>query len=175
MLKSKIFIVLILILTISLMSYGQEKKYFVQHVRVTEIKDVPEMPILSKALPTFQSVNNWLSAVCNSKKPTKAIETYHIYFLEEDSEIVLLIVGLNFSQKNDVVKTRIDFYPENSSYSIPFNTFKDLTHEELLRYLCTQIKEFTKSEKFINSFLSEAKSLTTNVSEELWVNRFLSK
>jgi hypothetical protein len=76
--------------------------------------------------------------------------------------ILVSLVGTNKYQedKNRLV-INIDFEPEDTYFNLPKKEYKSLKREQVLERLTAQLKEFTKTDKFLHSFLAKANVITT--------------
>ncbi|MBN8854505.1 MAG: hypothetical protein BGO55_21480 [Sphingobacteriales bacterium 50-39] len=135
-----------------------------QDTTLVEIGDdednLPEVTIES----SFKTLNEWLFAICDSDKPTKAIAKYSLGLIEAEHERILFLVGIN----TDSRRMFIDFRPTNMYFLIPNDRYKNLNKEQLISQLTTDLIEFTNTDKFKSSFLAESKSVTFNDSIVIW-------
>lgn len=132
-----------------------------------EMEDPPPPNLSSK----FSTLEDWLTAICEGEKPTKAIEIFNFGLFESESptEYIISISGTNkYVKENQSIITKIDFKPKNEYYKISDNYFKNLNREEVIKKLTSQIRAFTNTNEFKKSFLAQSKSITTDFSGEIW-------
>jgi hypothetical protein len=137
-------------------------------VGTVEIDDVgPPPPDFTNSYETLQE---WLFSICDKEQPQKSIETYSFGLFEGQEEYTVSLVGTNKYQedKNRLV-INIDFDPEDVYFNLPDKEFKSLKREQVLERLTAQLKEFTKTNKFLHSFLAKAHVITTEWNgETIW-------
>jgi hypothetical protein len=145
-----------------------EDKIEVQHIEFTSEEDMPEPPspgFTSK----FKSLQEWLLNICDTENPKNAHLTYNFGLFESPNEYILVLTGVNKYDKDQYNSiTRIEFEPANMYFTLPANQYKGLTLEQVRERLSIQLKDFTKTEKFRQSFFQEAKSITTDWKGEIW-------
>ena len=140
------------------MGYGQPSKgdlktTIVQDIQVEEIMEPPPPGLISK----FITVEDWLTNICENNKPKKAIAKYNFGLFEAKDDFTLFLARLNtYEVDKNRSSTRIDFEPKNMYFKLPKSYFKSLTREQLLIKLASDLKAFTKSTKFKNSFFIDA-------------------
>lgn len=141
----------------------QSKSIKIEHIHIEEYADEvpPPPPHLNS---NFKSLQDWLFSVCDSKKPEVLISNYTLGFFESLDDHVLFLVGLN--RHGDT--NRIDFQPSDMYFQLPKSEYKNLTREELMNKLASELKDFTGTKKFKSSFLAQANSITLEDGMEIW-------
>jgi hypothetical protein len=129
-------------------------KYVVQHVHLEEIKDDVEPPPLDLK-PTFKTVEEWLISICNSEKPKNNISRYSIGLFESKDNYILFLVGMNITKNRE----KVDFRPGNMYFLISDAESKKLEREQFISKMLMQLKSFTKTKKFEDSFLAKSNSI----------------
>ena len=145
-----------------------EEQYEVKHVVFTSEEDDPGPPPPGFT-SRFKNLHEWLVNICDNKKPQKQITTYNFGLFEGEDDYTLCFIGTNtYEMSPDHTVTRIDFTPRDMYFALPMKEYKNLEREKVLKRLTLQLKEFIASEKFRHSFLSRAKSITTDWNGEIW-------
>ena len=112
----------------------------------------------------FKTLDDWLVAICDSEKPEKPISTYSVSLFEAVDEDVVCLVGVNEYDNG----SRIDFQPSNAYFKLPGDKYKKSSREQLVNKLIFEFREFTTTQKFKNSFLAQADSITINGTTVIW-------
>ena len=139
------------------------KKIIVKEVHITDTVDVVDPPP-PRLAQTFKDVQQWLTAICGSEKPKKPVSYYETGLFESEKSRVLFLVGMSKSPNSK----RIVFEPRNRYYSIPLGEFKDLSREQLDDKLIDQIKGFTKTKIFSDSYLAQSNSILYQEKTIIW-------
>ena len=156
-----------LVSNISIMDENQENRITMTHVVLRHEVDEPEPP--PRGLTSnFKTVEEWLSNVCDENRPIKPNDAFRVGLFESADDYIVFIVGLNTHGPKEHLITDIDFEPSNMYFRLPENEYQNLTRQELLNKLGAQLFDFIKTDKFRNSFLAEAKSITADFMHELW-------
>ncbi len=96
-----------------------------------------------------------------------AIAKYGLGVFESPDSRVLFLVGLNkYTNPNH---EKIDFEPQNMYFLLPVEDYRDLTWEQLADKLAEQLRDFTKTQKFSNSYLADANSIELNGDKVIWI------
>lgn len=133
-------------------------KVEVRKVTLTEIEDDIEPP--PPDLKTdFKSVQEWLFAVCDGGKPDKSIKFFNLGLFESSDGNTLYLAGINKYEDGHTTHTLIEFEPSNMYCSLSQDWYGGLSREQLLIRLTDELKAFTQSEKFLNSFLASADAI----------------
>jgi len=133
-----------------------KSKSKIEKVHIVETEDDvdPPPPNLKSG---FKNLHDWLSNICDSEKLQKPISEFSLgLFQSENEKNVVYLVGVN---KNDNNET-IDFKPQKMYFMLPKDDYNKLSGEKLIQKLTNELKDFTKTAKFQNSFLSTASSIT---------------
>jgi hypothetical protein len=96
-----------------------------------------------------------------------------LQLFEGEDNYTLCFAGTNtYEISPDHTATRIDFAPTDMYFSLPQSEYKGLKREQVLERLTSRLKEFTTTDKFNHSFLSEAKSIVTDwTGGSIWQNK----
>jgi hypothetical protein len=140
-----------------------QPKRIIQHISLEEtIEDVDLPPSHLKA--TFKTLRDWLSNICESKRPQKPITKFLIGLFESPDDRILFLIGLNTYDK----KVAIDFEPENMYFLLPKTEYNSLNREQLSNKLTIELTKFIKTKKFETSFLAESNSITFDDRVVIW-------
>lgn len=145
-----------------------ERHYEIKDVSFTSEDDVatPPPPGFTSG---FTNLEEWLVNICNDRKPQKPIDTYRFALFERQDAYILCFSGENtYEESKTHTATRIDFAPKDMYFQLPGEEYKNLGREEVLERLTFQLKEFVESDQFKQSFLREAKTITTDWAGEIW-------
>jgi hypothetical protein len=118
----------------------------------------------------FKTLQSWLSNICDKDKPDKAITEYNFNFFESSGEFTLYLTGVNtYEETPSRSITRIEFEPANMYFKLRKSEYKDLNREQLKDKLTSQLKDFTNTEKFRDSFLTKANAIITGYNgQKIW-------
>lgn len=117
----------------------------------------------------FKTMNEWLTFIVENEKPNKAISDYNIDVFEGAHDYTLCLTGVNtYDVSKSYQRIKIEFEPSEMYFPIPLNEHKGLTRAQVFDYISGQLNEFITSNKFKNSFLAEAKSVTTGWKGKIW-------
>lgn len=77
--------------------------------------------------------------------------------MNHQNDYTLVLVGENtYDEEKNRSITRIEFEPTNMYFELPKTYYKNLKREQLLKKLTSQLKDFTSTEEFKNSFFTKA-------------------
>ena|SRR6185437_7650329 len=153
--------IFISLLLLPFMASGQQNKndsgkVIMQHGRFEVVEDVSEPPpphLVSK----FATLQDWLLNICEKDRPQKPISKYTVGLFESPNDYTLVLVGVNtYDEDKNRSVTRIEFEPTNMYFKLPEAYYKNLSREQLLDKLTSQLKDFAKTERFKTSFFSKA-------------------
>ena len=137
-------------------------------VKVTDItldsstseKDPASSPTTTHS--SFMTLQDWLFHLCDTERPDKSIVAYNFGLFETENGYSIYLIGSKEFDKNDSDwATNNDFEPNSKYYPLPADEYKSLKWEKVLAKIKTKLKDFTKTEKFKNSFFANAKAITT--------------
>jgi hypothetical protein len=135
---------------------------------VEEVDDVSPPP--PEMHSNFETLQEWLFNMCDKEKPKVKIATYEFGLFESPGDYTVFVVGLNTYQKSEHHSvTTIDFEPSDMYFPLPENEHENSDREQVLDKIKSQLKDFTKTEKFKTSFFAQAKSIKTSFDgDEIW-------
>jgi hypothetical protein len=140
-------------------------KYIIEPIHIEETVDMVEPPP-PDIKPTFKTLHDWLIDICDSEKPEIPIANYSFGVFESPDSRVLFMVGLN--KYTDPNHEKIDFEPRNMYFLLPTEDYRDMTLEQMADKLARQLRDFTKTQKFTNSYLADANSIVLNGNQIIW-------
>ena len=133
-------------------------KIIVQDVDISDTVEEQEFKISPTRIKTrFKTLEGWLSNIDHNEKPTKHISEFEFNFIESGGKYTLYLIGKNTYKKSDShTVIRIEFEPANMYFKLSNSEYKNLNRQQLAEKLTSKLKEFTKTEEFKTSFLSDA-------------------
>jgi hypothetical protein len=124
----------------------------------------------------FDSLAEWLDQICAGNQPEQIISEFdfHLYFSTAGN--VLGLVGNNNTVEDGEPATLIGFKPlENMFFALPHHDYGRLSTKQLHARILNELKSFTKTEKFLNSFLSKKAYFISFTGVEFWPNDMTSE
>lgn len=164
------FYTIVFLILMPYMSMSQEKdssKITYQYITITDYSELPDPPF-KEQISSFATIADWLDTICNSRKPEKEINTYIFCLFEGRDNNVLSLVGLNTYPYKDSYITKVDFKPTNMYLQLPVNEYSGLNQDNIKRKIYLQLKEFTNTEEFKQSFLSKSNLITAAFGGNIW-------
>lgn len=162
--RSIIFMIVILVgsFTLACKNKKEEKAIEVKLISITQTDTSPELPPPPPPISNFMTLQEWLFRICVTEKPEKSIIAYNFGLFETENGYTIYLTGSKEYDKNDSDwATNNDFEPSITNYPLPSSEYKSLKWEQVLDKIKSQIKDFTKTDKFKNSFFAKAKAITT--------------
>jgi hypothetical protein len=141
-----------------------------RHLLVESLEEIPTPPPPGFTSP-FKTVHEWLFNICDSEQPKKPISEYSILLFESSENSILCLAGYNTYLEQDCESSRIDFKPSHMFFSLPQDEYKNLSLEQIRERVLNELIEFTKTDKFLSSYLSEQSLITTNFAGSIWPYR----
>ncbi|HEX2847288.1 MAG TPA: hypothetical protein VHN59_12120 [Chitinophagaceae bacterium] len=134
-------------------------------VTITEIIEDPDMvepPPPSDRDDRFDGTREWLSFLCNAIQPTERVIAcfFSIHQLNNGRYSVLFTGNWKF----DPADMEWVFYADDKvqdSYLLPDSEYEDLNREDTLKKFAGQLKTFSKTEQFKQSFFEKLKAVAT--------------
>jgi hypothetical protein len=147
---------------------AESTKVEVKEVTLYDFEDdVPSPP--PDLTSNFKTLQDWLFRICDDSKPEKSIANYNFGLFESPDDNIIYLVGVNKYDKGDTSYTRIEFEPSNMYFQLPNSEYKNLSRDQMLKKLTAQLKAFTNTEKFQNSFLVKANAIILESSgQTIW-------
>ncbi|MDH7460776.1 hypothetical protein QEG73_05780 [Chitinophagaceae bacterium 26-R-25] len=147
------------LIALSGMACEQHAKITVENVQIIESEEDVEPPA-PQQVSHFKTLQDWLVDICENSKPEKKIDKFKLGLFEGKDEKILYLVGTNTYKEGDRQSaTRIEFEPAHNYLKLPESDYNSLVHDELVNKLTRQLKDFTNTSPFENSFLSKANTI----------------
>lgn len=164
-------ILLLCLITALITSCEQHGKVIVENIVITESEEEVDPPV-DEQISHFKTLQDWLVNVCDSSKSTKNIEKFKFGLFEGKDEKTIYLVGTNtYKEGEHNSSTRIEFEPAHKYLLLPKAEYNNLSHEELVNKLTTQLKDFTNTNTFQNSFLNKANTVLFETNGQvIWKN-----
>ena len=156
-------------MVISQQNVHDSSKTIITDINIEETVDdiePPPLPLTAR----FKNLQDWLTNICDHDKPGKHISKLRFGLSESINSYTLFLVGVNHYQIDKTHgATRIEFEPVNMYFGIPPAYYKNLNREQVLAKLSRELKSFTSTKKFKNSFFTKADSVVFDPnSQTLW-------
>jgi len=116
----------------------------------------------------FKTLREWLVQLCNELPPQKPVSEYQFQLCYSSTESLIAFYGEHYSIEEGVPTERITFQPAHVFFPLPKNIYRKLSYSQLKETLYKELKEFTKTSEFKNSFLSKSYSINSNFAGEIW-------
>jgi hypothetical protein len=148
----------------SILACNNKSKVETTTVELVSIKHLDSPTIKPPPQPSsvFMTLQDWLLKICDTENPGSSIIAYHFGIFETQIGYTVYLTGSKEFDKDDsdwVLND--DFEPVQKYCPLPPDEYKNLKWEQVLNRIKSQLKDFTKTEKFRKSFFSKAKAITT--------------
>lgn len=167
--------IFILFIILPFMAQGQQHKGKAVKTVVVYGEDISTEDDIGPPPPNlkseFKTLQDWLVSICNGEKPKKLISTYNIGLSESNNrDYTLDLTGRNaYNEGNNHSSKRIEFTPKHTFYKLPEAYYKSLSREQLIKKLITQLKDFTNTKDFKNSFFTKANAIVFDTNgQKIW-------
>ena len=147
------------------MDENEKDEFEVRHVVLTSrvFMDAPPPPPPDDFVSPFKTIQEWLTDICDSKEPDKTIEDLQISLSESPTRAILCLEGYNTEIiDHNTTAHRITFIPPNGDFPLPEDDYGPLSKQQVQDRVLNEVVEFSKTEKFQNSFLWQAKYIVIN-------------
>jgi hypothetical protein len=143
-----------------------------QQVRAVEIADIADPPPPNLNV-TFNNIHDWLSNLVSHNKSKKNIAEYKFGLFESTDNNTLYVVGVNtYFAGRDSAFARIEFKPSNMYFKLPKSEYENLNRDQLIDSLTSQLKDFSKSDEFKNSFFTKSDMVIFETNGEIiWLKK----
>ncbi len=139
--------------------------------KVTFTESVEEVDPPHHELTTdFKNLEDWLLNLCEGETQKTSISNYRFGVFESKDGYVVFCVGLNTYGDANHSDIKIDFEPVHKYYQLQGIEFKNLNRSQVFNKLTDDLKSFTNTQKFKNSFFARAKFIKTDFSGIIWTN-----
>jgi len=160
------------------------KKNKTEKITVTKTNIIPPPPTPPRTSP-FSAMEEWLLRTCETETPEKASEIYHFRLIGSEMNFTIWFFGSRTEQLPQSSSEHTPFnstrYPIQSGseqthfnsstmyYPLKTNEFLNLTKEQVLDKITSQLKAFTNTDKFKKSFFAKAKAIVADFNgETIW-------
>lgn len=137
---------------------NSEGKIEVKEVTLYEVEEEVSPPH-PDVHSNFKNIEEWLVSICDGEKPDKPISLFKIGLFESSEVNTIYLVGVNKYEKGNSSHTSLEFEPSKMYCNLQEDAYKGLSRENLLTRLTDELKGFTQTEKFRNSFLAAADAI----------------
>jgi hypothetical protein len=139
-----------------------QKDFEVIQINSSSEEELPEPPPPNYR-SKFETLEIWLSYICENEHPGKSISTYLFDLFQEGNKYTLCLTGIKTNRvSEDHIESTIEFAPADMYFLLPEKEYKELTRAQVEERISYHLRAFAKTKKFKQSFLNEAKSVTTN-------------
>jgi hypothetical protein len=143
-----------------------KSKIIIQHVDIVETEEDIGPPDFEVKL-TFHSLQEWLLSICIAERPQKATAIISMGVFESTDERILFLIGINRYGNHNEIHNKIEFTPQSTYFLLPKEYYNGLTRDQLNEKLAKQLSDFTKTQEFQHSLLSESNCIQLN-GKEIW-------
>lgn len=139
--------------------------------KVTFTKTVEEVEPPEHGLTAnFKNLEDWLLTLCTGEPPKALISTYRFGVFESEDSYLVFLVGLNTYGDFNHSAIKIDFKPVHAYYQLQGNESDHLDRSQVFIKLTNDLKSFTNTAQFNNSFFAKAQLIETDFSGTIWTN-----
>ena len=134
----------------------------IEHLSMTETeRAAPEPPPPSFSCSNSVTLQEWFFKLCDAVKPEKNVIAYNFGLFQTDSCYAIHLVDSIQYEKNDRDTARKN-EPDTSVsyYPLSKGEYEALEWKQVLNKIKSQVKEFLNTEKFKNSYLAKAETIT---------------
>ena len=143
------------------MASNENSKIEVTHIMVEKTMAIPEPPPPSFSCSDSLTIQEWFFKLCDKEKSEKDSIAYIFALYETENCYAIYLSVLKEREKDDKAgTTNNDDDPSDEYYPLSKNDYKVLKWDQVINKIKSQIKEFSKTEKFKNSSLAKAKAIT---------------
>lgn len=144
-----------------------EEEYFGFWVEEEDVE-----PPFTDFVSKYDSLENWLIAICNEENVSQIDLDYVFGLFESDTHFIVYLVGNKRYQKCDVESIiKIEFRPKDMFFVLPVTDRHGLTNMQVRKQVEDKLIAFSKTQTFKESFFATA--ATVKVSWQL--NPILTK
>jgi len=129
-----------------------EEEYFSSSVEEEDVEP-PFNDIVSK----YESLEKWLTAICNEEKNSQINLDYVFGLFESDIDFTVYLIGNKEYQKSEYESIiKIEFRPKDMYFVLPKTDYNGLTNEQVRQQLSDRLIAFSKTPTFKDSFFATA-------------------
>jgi len=116
----------------------------------------------------FNTLQEWLLELCNDEPDTNSVAEYCLLYHSQSEQSIVGFVGHSYSTVGDVVTRKISFTPKHMFFPLPKREYRKLSYKDASEKFYKELKQFTKSGDFHNSFMSKNIPVNTNFGGQIW-------
>ena len=116
----------------------------------------------------FNSLEEWLTFLCEHENLSKPLSEYVIEF-SEPPHVLVSLAGYHHDIEQGVPISKIVFQPKQYPwFELTMEKYVGLSRQEFIQAIHSELREFFKTEQFKRSFLARGFTISTNFEEDLW-------
>ena len=132
----------------------------VEDVSMTETERAPEPPPPSFSCSNSVSLQEWFFRLCDTEKPQKDVIAYNFGLFETRNCYAIHLVDAEEYERDDPDAGKKEPDTSGTYYPLSKDEYEALEWKQVLNKIKSQLEEFVKTEKFRNSYLQKAKTIT---------------
>ena len=142
------------------MACGDKVETQVEDISMTETeRAAPEPPPPSFSCSNSVTLQEWFFKLCDTEKPRNDVIAYNFGLFETDNCYAIHLIDSNemddlAAARKEGTGTFFNYYPLSK------NEYEALEWKQVLNKIKSQLEEFVNTEKFKNSSLAKAKTIT---------------
>lgn len=108
------------------------------------------------------TLREWISRICETERPDPSVIAYNFGLIQIDNGYSLYLIGSKeYDVNNSDWAFSIDFEPRMKYYPLTDTNYSKLSWDKVQGKVNEELKDFTASVTFKNSFFANAKAITT--------------
>ena len=109
-----------------------------------------------------EQFDDWITRLTKNEKPSAEIVAFNFGLFHTDDGYTMYVIGAKkFDDEDPDWATEVDFEPRDKYLEINPDETMDLEWNEVLEKARVTIEQFVSSDKFDNSFIRNARVITT--------------
>ena len=135
-----------------------QKKTITKKFTITTIEALvpPPPPDLDSK---FYSLQDWLQNIIDQDNALKNIGEFRFGLSQHPDDYFIYLVGVNTYNDSYKTQIKIEFRPQNMYFKLPRVYWEGLDRQQLTIKLIKYLSDFTNTQKFKTSFLSNAQRI----------------
>ncbi|WP_336515046.1 hypothetical protein [Pollutibacter soli] len=112
------------------------------------------------------TIREWIHRICETESPDPKVIAYNFGLIQIDNGYSLYLIGSKeYDVDNSEWAFNIDFEPRMKYYPLADTIYSKLSFDKVQTKINNELKEFTASVNFRNSFFANAKAITTGLAD----------
>lgn len=108
------------------------------------------------------TLREWIGRICETERPDSSVIAYNFGLIQIDNGYSLYLIGSKeYDVNNSDWAFSIDFEPRMKYYPLADSNYSKLSWDKVQVKINEELKDFTASVTFKNSFFAKAKAITT--------------